>query len=72
MPVKGLRKLVDIAETSTRLHGILEAFLDRHNIAFKVEDRYADGIRRYLVASRDLCCAQSVLPALQDIAEGKQ
>lgn len=69
MARKGLRKLVDIAEGSVRLQAALENFLHAHHIAFDRHD-HGDGFARYYVASKDLCCAQSVLPALRQLAEG--
>lgn len=73
MARKGLRKLVDIADDEPRKGEVLRKFLARHSIDF---ERYAgDGFVRYYVQSKDLCCAQSVLLALEDVyaapAEGE-
>ena len=67
MPIRGLRKLVDIPETSTHVMKVLENFLDQHNIAFAKHSHHR--IERYLVSGRDLCCARSVLLALEQIAD---
>jgi hypothetical protein len=68
---RGFRKVIDIPETSTRLHATLEGFLKEHHIHYEVEWHSEDGFRRYLVASSDLGSAQSVLPTLQQIATGE-
>lgn len=72
MAAKGYRKLVDILDIGdcVRLYRALENFLEAHTIPYKFQDHWDDGFRRYFVESKNLCCARSVLPALQQIAEG--
>lgn len=65
----GSRKLVDIAGSSTRLHGILEKWLDQQAIPYSKHFHDCEGFVRYYVNIRDLSCAKAVLPALHQIAE---
>ena len=90
MATKGMRKLVDIADSDlipmektlgsipsvinardnfVRVIGALEKYLERHKIRYKMHDHAYDGFRRYYVGISDLCCAQSVLPALKELAK---
>lgn len=73
MATKGYRKLVDILDIGdcVRLYRALENFLERHEIRYTFHDHDGDGFRRYYVPSKDLSAAQAVLPAIQQIAEGK-
>jgi hypothetical protein len=76
MPRSGLRKLVDVHGTLSQaapIHDALQAFLLHHSISWQVHsytDKF-DGHEfwRYFVNGRDLCCAQSVLPAIKDLQE---
>ena len=68
MAAKGLRKLVDIHEGAPRLMEALEHFLARHQIAYSKHGH--EFCYRYYVQAKDLCCAQAVLPALQDLGRG--
>lgn len=65
----GSRKLVDIGGNSERLEAALQKFLKRHSIEFE-RHVHLDGFARYYVNVKDLCCAQAVLGALQQMAEG--
>jgi len=67
--VQRRRKLIDIFPSTSDLCHTLERFLKRHSIAYERVEY--DGFARYLVAPTDLCCAQSVLPALAAIAGGE-
>lgn len=64
MAAKGYRKLVDIAETSTRLQETLNLFCTAHGIPFKRHLHEADGLYRYYVPGKQLSAAQAVIPAL--------
>ena len=68
----GSRKLVDIGGNGERLEAALIKFLRAHNIPFERYDHGLDGFVRYYVNVKDLRAAQSVLPALQQLAEGAE
>jgi hypothetical protein len=76
MARSGFRKLVDIwgsEQATAQVHDALKAFLLAHGINFERHhgtDAYHRDYYRYLVQSKDLCCAQAVLPALREIQEG--
>lgn len=61
----GLRKLVDLPYESQ----VLDRFLAAYDIDYEIHDH--DGFVRYFVQSRDLCCAQTALPAIEAIIERK-
>jgi len=69
MATKGKRKLIDIADGSERLMRALENYLKAHDIPYTFHD-WGD-FRRYYVDSVNLCCASSVIPALQDLARDR-
>jgi len=62
------RKLIDIHAPAERLWTVLERFLDQHDIPYR-KRRVGDDFFRYSVASVNLCCARSVLPALEALAQ---
>lgn len=66
---KGWRKLVDSAPGAERLEKALEDWLSMHSIPYRKDNRWGDGGSRYWVKQNDLCCAQSVLPAIQQLGE---
>ena len=66
--MKGYTKLIDIHDQALRLHRALEKCLAAHSIEFRVRRFRGDGFVRYSVQQADLCCAQSVLPALRALA----
>jgi len=76
MAKRGFRKLVDIwgsEQATAEVHDALKAFLLARDIQFQRHhhtDAYQRDFHRYLVQSKDLCCAQAVLPALREIQAG--
>ncbi len=66
---KGFTKLIDIHDQASRLHTALEKYLNAHDIPYR--RHLGDGFIRYSVERVNLCCAQAVIPALEDMAKGK-
>jgi len=69
MRLKGFVKLVDLDADNLRARKALEAFLERHTIEYRDQDRWAEGHVRYFVRPADLCCALAVLEAIRDRAQ---
>lgn len=67
--MKNWRKLVDAAPGAERLEKALEGWLTEHSIEFRKDNLWDAGGSRYWVKQNDLCCAQSVLPAIQQLGE---
>jgi hypothetical protein len=68
MAGKGFTKLIDIHDQADRLHKALEKYLEAHAIPWRKQHFKSDGFVRYQVQTKDLCCAQAVLPALRELA----
>lgn len=71
MAAKGKRKLIDINDDARGIYAALENFLKWHSIPYTFQLHRGENFRRYYVDSVNLCCAQAVIPALQDTARGR-
>ena len=68
-------KLIDIAGTveMRRVRAALEKYLDQHTPRWTARVYGVNQHRRfvrYFVKPEDLCCAQAVIPALDQMAQG--
>jgi hypothetical protein len=68
MATKGKRKLVDVSTWDLRKYANLETFLERHSIPYTFQEIKKGERRRYLVDSKNLCAARSILLAIDKLS----
>ena len=69
MSLKGFKLLTKLRASNIRQRRALDGFLEQHGIEYRNRDHWQADVMEYFVRPADLCCAQAVLGAVQELGE---